>query len=160
MPLSNDRRHRENDSGGARLSNRLTVAPRRFMANIGVNWTVAPGLGTMSSGGQYTTPVPIVNGPRVVLVTATSQSDATKFATALITLGAGTPTDLHLTNLTILSGSPTYRARHAITADTNVSIGGTATVTFSAGSTITLSDGFRATVPASGTGTTFHAVIQ
>ena len=94
---------------------------------------------------------------QVVTVTATSQSEATKFATAPVTLVPGIPEDLHLTNLTMTSGSARYQATQSITADTNVVIGGSATVTFTAG-TITLDPGFHAT--AGGSGTTFHAVIQ
>src|ERR1019366_5017661 len=97
--------------------------------------------------------------PQVVTVTATSQADASQFATAAVTLlPGGLPYDLHLTNLTVTSGSSTYQATHSITADTNVVIGGSANVTFQAGSLITLDPGFHAT--AGGSGTTFHAVIQ
>jgi mannose-6-phosphate isomerase-like protein (cupin superfamily) len=95
----------------------------------------------------------------VVTVTATSQADATEFGTAVVTLQpGGIPVDLHLTNLTISSGSATYPATHSITVDTNVVISGSATVTFTAGTIITLGPGFHAT--AGGSGTTFHAVIQ
>ena len=148
--------------------NSITVTPKAvslysaqnqaFSANSAVNWSVSPQTGTISSGGQYASPVPVASPPQVVLVTATSQADPTKFATAAVTLVAGAPYDLYLSNLTILSGSPTYRASHAVTADTNVVVGGTAAVTFSAGTSITLGPGFKAT--GAGAGTTFHAVIQ
>ena len=153
------------------VANSLTVTPdhvsllggqgQLFSSNTGVTWSLTPstGWGTITSGGQYSAPA-TVGASQIVKVTATSQTDSTKSATALISLTTGTPVDLYLTNLTLLSGSATYRASHSITADTNVVIGGTANVTFSAGSTITLGNGFRATAPVSGTGTTFHAVIQ
>lgn len=131
--------------------------PQQFTANAAVNWSMTPQSGTISGAGQYSAPSSIASR-QVVTVTATSQADATKFANAAVTLVPGIPVDLHLTNLTILSGSPTYQATHSITADTSVVVGGSANVTFRAGSSITLDPGFQAT--GAGSGTTFHAVIQ
>jgi hypothetical protein len=149
-------------------ANSVTVTPdkvslysaqaQQFTPNTSVNWSVSPQSGTVSLAGQYTAPSSIAS-PQVVTVTATSQADASQFATAAVTLlPGGLPYDLHLTNLTVTSGSSTYQATHSITADTNVVIGGSANVTFQAGSLITLDPGFHAT--AGGSGTTFHAVIQ
>jgi Abnormal spindle-like microcephaly-assoc'd, ASPM-SPD-2-Hydin/Chitobiase/beta-hexosaminidase C-terminal domain len=131
--------------------------PQQFTANTSANWSMSPLSGTLSGAGAYTSPSTI-GSQQVVMVTATSQADATQFAAAAVTLAPGIPADLHLTNLTVFSGSPTYQATHSITADTNVVIGGTANVTFKAGSTITLDPGFKAT--AVGSGTAFHALIQ
>jgi hypothetical protein len=133
--------------------------PQQFTANTAANWTMSPPVGTLTGAGLYSAPNSIAN-QQVVTVTATSQADGTKFATGLVTLlpGVAIPVDLHLTNLVMPSGSATYQATHSITADTNVVISGTANVTFTAGTIITLDPGFHAT--AGGSGTTFHAVIQ
>lgn len=148
-------------------ANSVTVTPgtaslysgqnQQFTANTSANWSLSPQSGSVSGGGAYSAPSSIASA-QVVTVMATSQADPTKFATTAVTLLPGIPVDLHLTNLTVFSGSPTYQATHSITADTNVVVGGSANVTFRAGSTITLDPGFRAT--AVGTGTAFHAVIQ
>ena len=133
---------------------------QQFTASTGVNWSVSPQTGAISAAGQYSSPATINTG-QVVSVTATSQADPTKYATALITLvpaGVALPTDLHLTNLTILTGTPTYHATHTVTADTNVVIGGAAAVTFQAGTSVTLGPGFHAT--ATSPTQVFHAVIR
>jgi hypothetical protein len=150
-------------------ANSVTVTPatvslnagqqQQFTANTAVNWSVSPPVGPISGAGLYSAPGSIAS-QQVVTVTATSQADATKFANAAVTLlpGVVIPADLHLTNLVVSSGSATYQATHSITADTNVVIGGTASVTFTAGTIITLDPGFHAT--AGGSGMAFHAVIQ
>ena len=88
----------------------------------------------------------------VTVTTAGGTSAGTTFTVNAI------PVDLHLANLAMNSGSATYQATHSITADTSVVIGGAASVTFTAGTIITLDPGFHAT--AGGSGTAFHAVIQ
>jgi hypothetical protein len=148
-------------------ANPLTISPtsktlqagemQSFTANSTVNWSRSPQLGALTSAGLYQAPASVSAG-QVVLVTATSQSDSTSYVTAPVTLSPGVPADLYLTNLTILNGSPTYRASNSVTGATNVVIGGTAHVTFSAGSVVKLEPGFSTT--AAGSGTTFHAVIE
>ena len=55
-------------------------------ANQQVSWSInPPGVGTVSSSGLYTGPA-IVAGTQTVTVTATSASDPTRFATALLTI--------------------------------------------------------------------------
>jgi RHS repeat-associated protein len=55
-------------------------------SNVNVTWTVSPvGAGTVSSTGLYSAP-PCVTGQETVTVTATSQADTTKSASAIITL--------------------------------------------------------------------------
>jgi hypothetical protein len=150
-------------------ANSVTVTPaagslnagqqQQFTANTAVYWSLSPQVGTISGAGQYSAPGSIAS-QQVVTVKATSQANGTLFANAAVTLVPGVviPADLHLTNLVMNSGTATYQATHSITADTNVVIGGSATVTFTAGTIITLDPGFHAT--AGGSGTTFHAVIQ
>ena len=54
--------------------------------NPAVTWTVAPaGVGTLSASGLYTAPASITT-KQTVTITATSQSDATQSASAMITL--------------------------------------------------------------------------
>jgi hypothetical protein len=65
---------------------------------------------------------------------------------------------LTLQNMTISSGTSTYSATSTITAENNFIINGTASVTFQAGTTITLLPGFTAT--GGGAATTFVTVIQ
>ena len=52
-----------------------------------VAWSLAPPLGTVSASGLYTAPATIAKQQTVTL-TATSTSDATQFATAIITLNS------------------------------------------------------------------------
>jgi hypothetical protein len=137
----------------------LSAQSQAFSANAAVNWSFSPAVGTLSSSGLYIAPLSTAS-QQVVTVTGTSQTDSTKYATAVVTLGTGIPVDLYIPHLTVLSGTPTYRASHSVTADTDVTIAGSAVVTFSAGTTITLGPGFQATAPSSGSATTFHAVIQ
>ena len=68
--------------------------------------------------------------------------------------------DLTLSNLTLSSGTWSYQAGNSITAQTNVTINGTAVVTFRAGSFISLKPGFSASAATASPGTTtFRAVI-
>ena len=115
----------------------------------------------LAAGASYPAIIVTVNvaqnAPSQVVNQASVSGGGSPSASATDTATVGFPTDLHLTNLTVISGTTTYRATNSITADTAVSISGTAVITFSAGSTITLGPGFHAT--AGGT-STFHAVIQ
>ena len=59
--------------------------------NNSVNWSISPnGLGTISNTGLYTAP-PAVTSQQTVVVRAASTADATKFATAVITLTPPAP---------------------------------------------------------------------
>ncbi len=72
----------------------------------------------------------------------------------------GQPTDLTLTNATITSGSTSYAATNSITAGSPSSpftVGGSASVSFTAGSRIVLNPGFQAT--AGSAPVTFQASI-
>jgi uncharacterized protein (TIGR03437 family) len=53
--------------------------------NTAVTWSISPQLGSITSTGSYTAPSPI-SAPANVTVTATSAADATKWATARVTL--------------------------------------------------------------------------
>ena len=53
--------------------------------NTAVNWTYSPQVGTLTVGGLYTAPASITSG-QTVSVTATSQADTTKSATATVNL--------------------------------------------------------------------------
>ena len=54
-------------------------------SNTGVTWSMNPQVGTLSANGLYTAPIS-VSAARVVQVTATSQADTTKTATATVNL--------------------------------------------------------------------------
>jgi hypothetical protein len=64
----------------------FTAAVIGGSGNTAVTWTLSPNLGTISTSGLYTAPATIVTAPQTVLVTATSVADATKSASAIITL--------------------------------------------------------------------------
>ncbi len=81
-------------------------------------------------------------------------------ACGLFALGGvaqGQPTDLTLTNATITSGSTSYAATNSITAGPAFTVGGSASVSFTAGSRIVLNPGFQAT--AGSAPVTFQASI-
>jgi hypothetical protein len=65
--------------------------------------------------------------------------------------------DLNLPNTTISSGTDTYSAMNSISANSGFVVSNSASVTFRAGSQITLGPGFHAT--AGSASPTFHAVI-
>ncbi len=54
-------------------------------ANTAVNWSISPNVGSISTTGLYTAPS-FVSAQQVVTVTATSVADATKSASAFVTL--------------------------------------------------------------------------
>ncbi len=63
---------------------------KQFTANVAVNWTISPTVGSISAGGVYTAPSSIPTQQNVT-VTATSQADATKTAQATVTLTPPSP---------------------------------------------------------------------
>lgn len=58
--------------------------------NVGVNWTINPLVGSISSGGLYTAPAAITSFQNVT-ITATSAADAGKSASVVITLSPSAP---------------------------------------------------------------------
>lgn len=66
------------------------VATVLHASNTSTTWTLNPSTGTLSSAGLYTAPG-IITTQQVVTVTATSVDDATKSASATITLIPSTP---------------------------------------------------------------------
>ena len=110
-------------------------------ANKAVTWTMNPvSAGTLSPAGLFTAAATI-NAAGTVTITATSQADTSKSGAATVTL---VPSDLLLSGLSLTSGTVLYSATNSITAS-DVTIGGTAAVTFRAGGTIRLQTGFHAT---------------
>jgi len=68
-----------------------------------VSWSLAPPVGTISSGGLYTAPA-TVSGTQTVTVRATSVAEPAASATASITLKA--PSTMLLTPATVTSARP------------------------------------------------------
>lgn len=126
-------------------------------SNNSVNWSLNPPLGTISASGFYTAP-PTTSTAQTVTLTATSQANSSLSAWATVNLTTGTPYDLNLPNMTVLSGTNSFAATHNVNALNGFTIGGSASVTFQAGNSIDLGPGFHAT--AGTAGTTFHAIIQ
>ena len=124
-----------------------------------VNWSINPQIGTISSTGLYTAP-PTIPVQETVTVTATSQANSTLTAWAPVTLSPSTPYDLNLPNMTIMSGTTSFGALHNITATSGFTVGGSASVTFTAGNQIMLGPGFHATAGAGSAATTFCATIS
>jgi hypothetical protein len=64
-------------------------------SNTAITWSVAGGApnGTITSTGLYTAPATVPNPPQVT-VTATSQADTTKFASAIVTVTSASPTSV------------------------------------------------------------------
>jgi hypothetical protein len=119
-------------------------------SNANVTWSVSSGPGTITSGGMYSAPAPACGASsQTVGVRATSQADPTRYGSAAISLGL--PDSLTLASQTIASGQTVCRATGEITAGTGVTVSGSATVSFQAGSSITLAPGFQATPGAGGT---------
>ena len=55
--------------------------------NTAVTWTLSPAVGTISTAGLYTSPLPVsITTQRTVIVTATSVADTTQSASATVTL--------------------------------------------------------------------------
>lgn len=121
------------------------------LSNTSVTWSINPQIGTISSTGLYSVPLPI-SDLRSVTVTATSQVNSTVTGQAPVTLIL--PTDLHLTSGNLPPGS-LYEASNSITADTGFVVGSGKTVTFTAGGSIVLLPGFQAA-----TGGLFHASVD
>lgn len=73
-------------------------------SDTSVLWSLLPAIGTISSSGLYTAPTDLT-GSKLVLITATSVADTTKFATIWITL---TPSLLAAPSITPASGTYDY----------------------------------------------------
>jgi hypothetical protein len=59
---------------------------QQFDANTAVTWTISPNVGSISAMGLYTAPASIPSSPQTVTVTATSQADPVRSATATVTV--------------------------------------------------------------------------
>ena len=127
------------------------------MSNTAVSWSISAPIGSISTAGLYTAPSSSAS-QQTVTVTAVSQSNTSLSASATVTLLVGLPSALHLTNINITSGATTYQATTSITADTNFTVSGAASISFVSGNYITLGPGFQAT--AGTAGTTFTASIK
>ncbi len=57
--------------------------------NQAVTWSLSPALGTINATGLYVAPATL-SSPQTLLVSATSQADPTKVATATVTVSPGT----------------------------------------------------------------------
>ena len=122
-----------------------------------VSGTLPTGL-TLAAGGAISgTPTAANTFNFTVKVTDSSTPTAQTVTKALSIVISSSPPDLHLTNITISNYSVTYQATNSITADTNVNINGSASVTFKAGNYIVLRLGFGAV--GGGAAQTFHAYI-
>ncbi len=95
------------------------------------------------------------------MVRATSVANPAAYGSATITLmpNAGSMVqDLSITSLTLSSGTSTYQAHNSINAEGSVTLSGSATVLFQAGTSVRLGPGFHATA---GTApVTFHCNIN
>ena len=84
-----------------------TSQTQQFTVNQPVTWSLNPNVGTISSGGLYTSPATIPSG-QTITVTATSNADGTQHASSSITLVPPTPVSIsqHPQNQTVLVGQP------------------------------------------------------
>ena len=105
-----------------------------------VNWSLNPGIGTISTTGAYTAPVPM-SDQRTVTVTATSQANLAIQGPATVTLVL--PSTLHLTSANLPVGTQ-YGATSAITADSGFVVNSGQVVTLTSAGTIMLDPGFHA----------------
>ncbi len=106
---------------------------QQFTASTAVSWSLSPAVGTISASGLYTAPSSISTG-QTVTVKAASTADPNNFATATITLLAGTA----FTPIRVNAGGPAYTdpAGQAWSADQGFSGGsGFATTSPIAGTT-------------------------
>jgi len=106
-------------------------------SSTALNWSINPQVGTISNTGLYTAPA-TVPGTETVTITATSQANSALSAWATVTLSPSIPYNLNLPNMTILSGTNLFEAMNNITATSGFTIGGSASVTFTAGNQIVL----------------------
>jgi len=116
------------------------------LQNTTVSWYASAG--SISPAGVYTAPS-TVSSQRAVTVTATSANPRVA-GSATVTLSPSIPANLHLSQMTISSGSYTYEAANSISADTGFVVNGAGSVNLQAGSYVVLGPGFQA---GTGTGT-------
>jgi len=122
-------------------------------AGAAIRYTTDGSTPTSTTGTLY-------SGPITVGSNLTLSAIAYKTGLADSAVGSSAYTiirDLLLENMTLGSGTTTYQAINSITAD-NLTVNGSAAITFTTGNTIDLKPGFQAT--AGSAGTTFHAVID
>jgi predicted P-loop ATPase/GTPase len=90
-------------------------------SNTAVNWSLSPvGTGTISASGLYTAPASIAT-QQTVTITATSQADSTKSATATVILTPAVVVSISPTSSTLYAGqSQQFSASVANTSNTAV----------------------------------------
>lgn len=69
-----------------------------------VNWSISPDVGSIDASGNYTAP-PVISAEQTVTVTATSQADTTKSASAVVTLFPPETISVSPTTATVNAGS-------------------------------------------------------
>jgi len=78
-------------------------------SNTAVNWAVTPSTaGTITAGGVYTAPTIAVGLPTSATITATSQADTTKSATATVTITPSTVPGSYPITVTATEGTVTH----------------------------------------------------
>jgi hypothetical protein len=115
------------------------------LQNTSVGWSASAG--SVSPAGVYMAPSTI-SSQQAVTVTATSEANPRVAGSATVTLSPSIPANLHLSQMTISSGSYTYQATNSTAADTGLMVNGAGSVNLQAGSYVVLGPGFQA-----GTGT-------
>ena len=89
-------------------------------SNTSVTWSISPAIGTISSSGLYTAPGTIGSQQNVV-VTATSQADSTKSASAMVTLLPAIAVSVSPSSFTLNAGQQqTFTATVTNTSNTAV----------------------------------------
>jgi len=84
--------------------------------NTGVNWSVSPAVGSITTGGVYTAPATVTTAQSVTVV-ATSQADLNKFATAVVSLQPPAPQG----NVTLSPLTASLEASQSVTVTAMVS---------------------------------------
>lgn len=69
-----------------------------------VNWSISPDVGSIDASGNYTAP-PVISTEQTVTVTATSQADTTKSASAVVTLFPPETISINPTTATVNAGT-------------------------------------------------------
>jgi len=83
-------------------------------SNTAVSWSATPG--SIDASGKYTAPTAAAGLPASVTVTATSQADSTKFATATVTLKTATVPNTYTVTVTAMEGNVSHSQNVTLTA--------------------------------------------
>jgi hypothetical protein len=135
------------------VSGSITIAPltatlaatqaQQFSATVTgqtssqVDWSISPQVGSITGAGLYTAPA-VIPAATAVTVTATSHANPALTAWSTVTLTTGLPANLNLPTMTLSSGQTDFKATQTITAASGFNVNGSAGVTFTAGSQITI----------------------